>query len=306
MFRTSLITFAMFALSLPVPGMADDKEPLGDLLKSNGGTFSVSQTADSSKASRPATNVPLFDFSNLDMGGFTLSQVYPPTRANGVTSRIADYKNEALEATLTIEVVEMQTPEARKRVIGEALQVPGGTLPPQGYSGLPLGEQSGHGGSAEQGGLRQTAFADGCGVIVTLQYGTEAQGDESRVRLTDPQADTRMVEGLARWTLARMLGEKMKPVAPGSGKQAASMGFLTEKGVHARPLAAWARANRIGFRVDRRLGTATLTKAGRTIVLPLGANAVQVDGQWLPLSDFVRCRGDVWYVPKIDLERLAR
>lgn len=275
MFGKSLIALAIVAASIPASGQSK-------------------------------TDIARLDFTKIDMGGFTLSQKYPPTQANGVISRIVDYRNEEIQATLTIETVEMQTAQARERVIRETLTPPAGRLPAHGHSRLPLGEQSGHSGSPEQGGLIQSAFIGNVGVIVTLNYSAEKQGAGHKVQTADPQGDTAMVEGLARLVLARMVGEKMRPAPQKTGRSAAFRALTTAKGAPALSLSEWAATNGFQVRQDQRLGKMTLTKSGKTLVFMLGANEVQVNGKWASLSDFVACRGEDWYVPQSDLARLLR
>jgi len=110
------------------------------------------------------------------------------------------------------------------------------------------------------------------------------------------------VEGIARKIIASVAGKNstQRPNAVVNGQS-----MPCRKGAEGKdmvPLASWCSARGISVSTNSRLGTATFTRNGKTVIIALGARAIKVGADWRDLGDTIALHEGKWYVPLAALE----
>ena len=148
-----------------------------------------------------------------------------------------------------------------------------------------------------------TAFAN-----VSCQFIPQAETDSAGFR-RDPAhdyvRDIKLFERIARHTVARAAGSRLINFAD------VNLSGATVPGARCRysnrmfgNLRRWCEVRGWSIEANDEVGYLMLRRGSRYAVVPLGTNAVKVDGQWFDLPDSVMERDGTVYVPRDVFERM--
>jgi hypothetical protein len=158
------------------------------------------------------------------------------------------------------------------------------TLPPTGFSGLPIGTKVRR---VEDERLISLNVADGLFVTKTMLV---------YAPLANQTADKDMVEGLTRRTLARCRGLQASAAAPMTIGQT-SVGSITGSGGDRMvDLQRYAQALGLQLATNHVRGTATFSSGGEMVIIPLAAKKIKDGSRWIDTNDISVMKDGKWYV----------
>ncbi len=105
------------------------------------------------------------------------------------------------------------------------------------------------------------------------------------------------LEGIARRVIAAVAGKDSSAL---SNVTVAGQSLLRRRGadgVALVPLHSWCEARGITLSTNSRLGTASFSRNGHTVIVPLGARAIKLGSQWVDIGDTVALHEGNWYAP---------
>lgn len=180
-------------------------------------------------------------------------------------------------------------------------QTPGAKLPP---SGLPLGERLSY--CRLQPGSRNisiiTEFAV-VSVIMTPKARTDAKGFWVAPN-HDWTDDAKLLERIARITFSRAAGRRLiETTARTMGGASVASASCRHSNRAFGSLSEWCSRRGWSVTEDTEYGYYTIRKGGHYAIVPVGADQIKIDGQWIDLPDYIVEHEGQIYVPQEALER---
>ena len=171
------------------------------------------------------------------------------------------------------------------------------------FSKLPLGEARG----ADFGSGTVSINAVGKEAWVTVVYltGGSKSGGTTIFEKFDPDKDSALCEGIARWLLATETAKYMTSTTVSFGQRNYA-GYTNTKGLKQIRLNDW--ASKLGYQVqwNADMARAYVSGAKGTMLIPLGGNQVKVNDKWVPIDGVVGAVGSEPLVPVPAIQALLK
>ncbi len=140
-------------------------------------------------------------------------------------------------------------------------------------------------------------------IVQTVEPGESDEKGFLRIRPRARTQDKRLVELVSRHCLARWVAHRL---GPSSTRQLGGGAVLSAANSLRRfdhvDLSGWAGIRGWQCAIDENLGTATLRKGGRTVLVPLGSSKIKDRSDWVDVGDVIAERDGRWLVPFPALE----
>jgi len=119
---------------------------------------------------------------------------------------------------------------------------------------------------------------------------------------SDRVKDREAVDGTLRTTLARLQGDELSGAGNVTLNGRSMSKLRDDRGNEYVPLADWCAARGSSLTTNSTRCTATFTRSGKAVIVPLSANQIKVGSKWEKLLGFIVEVDGKWYVPLQDLE----
>jgi hypothetical protein len=216
-----------------------------------------------------------------------------------------EFRNEILKSRVVLKIGPTTLSNAAKGVenydrLSQRLTAERGS-PSRLSSGLPLGLYL----RADSGSGTVIVLAYGDSAMLELRlfaYASKAHGTTVWEQF-DPERDKAVCEGIARWTLA---GESAKRYATTTATLGGRNYTARKSPRGAIQVVArdWASANGYTLSLNKSMGRAQLSGPRGTILIPLGADRVKVNDNWVRFDGIVGAIGDQPLLPVAGIQAL--